>query len=268
VNSRLDAFTNTGELAGPPLAGAIAGALGAIWALVLDAGTYLASLVTLYRLRSSDSAPTPRADRPPIVDKPSMSAAARLLWQHRILRYLALGGACSNFALMTLQGISVVYMVRELRLSSLATGLVVACSGIGSAAGAAAAPRLIERWSLRVLILVLAPLAVLGPLSLVTGPESAVTPFVGYGVMGFSIAVVGVVGRRYRQGQIPTEILGRASGVYSTVLMGTLPIGAISGGIVSETAGFDAALYVSASGFAVAALSLVYALRLGFREIA
>lgn len=274
VNARLDAYTEAGGLTGPPLAGIVAGALGAAWALVVDALSYVVSLATLFRLRPVDlaqglgepaAAAAPSAPARPAAAKLSTPAAIGLLWRHEVLRYIVAGGAVSNFALMTLQGISVVYMVRALHFGSLLTGLVVASSGIGSAAGAACAPRLLKRCSLRVLVLTGGPASALGPLSLLLPHASAAVPLLGYAVMGASIALISVCGRRYRQGQIPADVFGVVSGVYKTAAMGMLPLGAVTGGVVSTYVGFGAVLWISAAGFLLGAASFFQALRSGFK---
>jgi MFS family permease len=265
VNSRIDAFTEAGGLTGPPMAGVIAGAIGAVWALVLDAVTYVTSLATLFRLRDAPPEPAREHAAPDAPGATALStrAAVAMIWRHAVLRHLLLGGAVSNFALMALQGISVVYMIRDLHLSSLVTGLIVACSGVGSALGAGYAPRLMSGHSLRTLILLTGPAMTLGPLSLLVESSCAPAPFLGYAVMGFSIALISVCGRRYRQGRIPAETFGVVSGVYGTANMGMLPLGAVTGGIVSDLAGFNAVLYISALGFLLGATSFALALRSG-----
>ena len=261
VNSGIDAFTNTGELLGPPFAGAIAGTIGAVWALVLDAFTYVSSLVTLLFLHPADTPPQVRAVHSPGAEKPSMPVAARLIWRNRALRLLATGGALQNFALMAMQGVSVFYMVKVLHLSSLETGLVIAGLGVGTAVGAAVAPACTRRWRALPLTWATAPMAVLGPVSLLVEPEFSAAPFLGYALMGLSISLVSVLARRYRQGCVPAELFGRVSGLYSTVLMGMLPAGAAFGGFMSTYVSFSFVLWTSTLVFGLAALSMTTALR-------
>ncbi|WP_033306994.1 MFS transporter [Streptomyces iakyrus] len=267
VNSRVDACTNTGMLAGPPMAGAIAGAVGAAWALVLDAFTYAVSLMTVLRLRPSAFTIQATAKESPSKVNPAMSGAVKLVWRNVTLRYLAVGGALSNFGFMTLQGISVVYMVQALHLGSLVTGLVIAGLGVGSVVGAAVAPGLARRWSVYRLTVLAAPAAMLGPLSLMFTSVSVVVPVLGYALMGGSGSLVNVFTRRYRQGHVPADLYGRVSGVCGTMLMGMLPIGAICGGLVSVYAGYRPVLWISVVAFGLGTLSFMKSFRSGFRRV-
>jgi hypothetical protein len=95
------------------------------------------------------------------------------------------------------------------------------------------------------------------------GSATVLLASTGYLFLGLSISSTNVLARRYRQEVVPSELFGRVSGIYATVLMGALPVGALTGGVVAELAGIPAALLLSAAGFAVAAGLLFLAVRHG-----
>lgn len=268
VNSGLDTAANVGELVGPPAAGGLTAVVGAAWALVLDSASYVVSLLTVLALRRDEPAPRPAAevaaDAPP--GRASTRVAFRLLWDTVPLRYLILGSSLQNFALMTAQGVALLYLVDGKGLGSAAAGLVIAALGVGSVVGAARAPWLVGRLGLLRSVALAGPVTALGPLALLAGGPAWVrltVAMAGYALLGASIAATSVAGRRYRQEVVPADVYGRVSGLVTTVLMGTLPLGAVTGGVVGSAAGLPAVMVVSAAVFTVAAGTLVAAQRTG-----
>jgi Na+/melibiose symporter-like transporter len=273
VNSRIDTYTNSAELVSPAAAGAIASVVGAVWGLVANAATYLVSLLCVLRLRPGEqvesTGPYPAADQPSGQGadgaERSMREAAALVFRHHVLRFLLPATALQNFALMALQGIAILYFVSYRGLTPLQAGIVISVLGVGSVLGAALAPALLRRFTMARAATGAACLAGIGPLVILPdiGAATVLLASTGYLLLGFSISSTNVFARRYRQEVVPPELFGRVSGIYATVLMGALPVGALTGGVVAELAGIPAALVLSAAGFAVAAGLLFLAVRHG-----
>lgn len=100
ANSRVDSLFAVMESAGPPIAGAVASALGAVWAFLIDAASYAVSFVCVRILREPPQPPEPVIE--PGRAEPSRAAAA-FLFGHPTLRLIAAASSVQNAALMTLQ---------------------------------------------------------------------------------------------------------------------------------------------------------------------
>jgi Na+/melibiose symporter-like transporter len=273
VNSRIDTYTNSAELVSPAAAGAIASVIGAVWGLVANAATYLVSLLCVLRLRPGEQGDAtsrhPAADRSPepLADgaECSMRDAAAMVFRHHVLRFLLPATAFQNFALMALQGVAILYFVAHRDLTPLQAGIVISALGVGSVLGAALAPALLRRFTMPRAAIGAACLACVGPLVILPdiGSATVLLASTGYLILGYAISSTNVFARRYRQEVVPPELFGRVSGIYATVLMGALPVGALTGGIVAQLAGISGALLLSAVGFVVAAGLLILAVRHG-----
>ena len=109
------------------------------------------------------------------------------------------------------------------------------------------------------LIAALAPSLVL----LLSGPSYLWLLYVaGYLLLGWGMRVVGVVTRRYRQEVVPAESFAKIQGLYSALLIGSLPVGALLGGVLAQWIAPVAAV-VGASVLFVAATALLLVLLRG-----
>jgi predicted MFS family arabinose efflux permease len=86
--------------------------------------------------------------------------------------------------------------------------------------------------------------------------------FVGYSVVAYNVNQVGL-----RQAITPDRMLGRMNATMRLIVWGTIPVGALIGGILGTTIGLQPALWVAAIGSALAFLPVLFSPVRSLREI-
>jgi MFS family permease len=109
ANGRLELARSAAFTAGPALAGALVAWAGASWAFVLAAVLSVAAVALLLRLIEAPRPPA--APRHPLLE---VKDGARFVWQHELLRPMAITGAVFNISWFVLQAGYVPYAVRVL----------------------------------------------------------------------------------------------------------------------------------------------------------
>ena len=266
ANAFLYGSESAAQVAGPGLAGLLAGAVGAVAGLVVQAGTFLVSAVCLLGVRRPERR-TPSAAEPHL--RREIVEGARFVAADKYLLTLSSHGALSNMWLTGYQALLVVFLVREVGLSATAVGLVLTLTSLGGVAGAALAPSLSRRCgSARTLVICKAgagPCALLIPLT-EAGARTALF------VVGSALVVTGVVAGNvisgsFRQAYCPPHLLARVTTSMQFVNFGAIPLGAVAAGALASVAGIRASMWVMTAGFAVSGLVLVLGPLRGRRDL-
>ncbi|MFT4039656.1 MAG: MFS transporter [Thermomicrobiales bacterium] len=260
ANSRLEASASASQIVGPAAGGAAVRLLGAPFALLVDAVSYLLSAVLLARIRAEEEPPA-RAEDSHLVAE--IREGLAFLWANRVLRGLALANGLVNLGGYTFLAVYILYMVRVLHLDPGAIGLVLATGGAGALAGALAASPAQRRWgSAPVLVGSLVMFGVSG----VTVPMAVLFPAVAvpmivasevlqwFAILIFSINAVSV-----RQTISPPHMLGRINGSMRVLNFGLRTVASLLGGFLGSRIGLPATLVVGAFGMLVSFLPLLNA---------
>jgi MFS family permease len=255
-NARLQGTEAAAQIGGPGLAGLIAGAVGAVWALVFDAATFLASALCLAAIRSAGR-PRP-VERPPL--RRAVADGIRFVSRDRYLRLFAVYGAASNLGLVAYQSILVVFLAREVGLSPGGVGGIVAAMSVGGAVGAFLAPMLGRRYgTARAILLcqlVAMPSALLIPL---TGAGPRLAAAVAGGVLvGTGVVAGNVIKGSWRQTYTPHHLLGRVVASMQLLNFGTMPVGALAGGALAAWLGVRPAIWCAATFLALVCVGLLF----------
>ncbi|WET81648.1 MFS transporter [Amycolatopsis sp. QT-25] len=160
-----------------------------------------------------------------------------------LLRLILIIGAISMVYEIALAQL-VLYVLEHLRLNESAFGLFGAISGIGGLAGALLAPRLIAWWGRRTVLtggLLAAGVCVAG-MGLTADPVLASAL---YGVFGIPVMAVNIVSATVRHTAVPEPYLGRVLGAWRTVVFGTIPLGALAGGLLAKATPGTTAVFVT-----------------------
>lgn len=238
ANGRLHAVELTAnQFIGPPLAGLLV-AGGAALALAGPAGLWAVAVAALllmggrFRIeRKGDS--TLRSD---------IAEGLRFLWQHRLLRTLALMVGGGNFATSATFGVLVLYAVgpdSAMGLTEPGFGIFLTTIAAGVVLGSLVAGRIERRLGrARTLgVSVVAMAAVVGAPALITDPFALGAVYFGGGIL---LAAWNVITISLRQRITPDRLLGRVNSGYRLLAWGTLPIGAAAGGLLAEVVGLRA----------------------------
>ena len=256
-NSKLEVSRSAAFVAGPGLAGVLVGALTAPFAILLDALSFLGSAGFLARIRTKEERPERTAD--PHLGR-ELVEGLRYLLGHRYWRPFAACTATSNFFSQVVGSIFLVYAVRELDLSPQVIGLSLVPVGIGGLAGAVLANRIATRFGVGPTIIgaavVFGPAALLVPLA----PTTAPLPFLAlsFALLGLAGIVYNITGISLVQTLTPDRLLGRLNASRRFIVWGTIPLGALAGGLLATAFGLRAALFVGAIGSCTCFLPILF----------
>jgi MFS family permease len=257
-NSKLEVSRSGAQLAGPGVAGVLVEAVTAPVAVLVDAVSFVASAIFLFRIRKDETAPT-RAERQA---GPGMKAevAEGLRWVlgNRYLRWIAASTATFNFFGNIIGAVYLVFAVRELGLRPGVIGLVFAVSNVGYLLGALVANRLSRRFGVGPAI-VIGALGSTSLLLLAIAPKSNPIPFLiaAQAISSMGIPIYNITQVSFRQAITPERIQGRMNSVMRFIVWGVMPLGALLGGALATWFGLRTAIWVGAIGMSLAVLPVL-----------
>lgn len=259
ANSRLAMSDSLAEIGGPAVAGPLIQITGAPLAIMFDAFSFLVSALSFGLIGKHESYIRPAAQRQSMLRESFEGMQA--VWRNRMLRALAISGALFSFFGNFIGTLYILYIVRELHISSLFIGLFVATGGVSALVGTFIAQRVIRHIGIGVaagsmlafygLTGVLIPLAH-GPLWL------AITMLFASQLIGdFSVSIYLIAEVSLRQAIIPPNLLGRVNASMQLVTQGSAPISAIFAGILGTVIGLRPTLAIGVTGVIAAGLWLL-----------
>lgn len=255
-NARMQGSESAAHIAGPGLAGLIASAVGILGGLVADAASFIVSTVCLLQIRTKETI-EPAAQRRNLWHE--IGEGLSFLFRDRYLRVLTAGGAVANLVLTGYSAILVVFLVREVGLSSAAVGGLLMTMAAGGVVGALCANRISRRFGtahgLLLTLFISSPFALLIPL---TGPGwRAGFTIAGGFVAGGGVVVNNIIRSSFRQSYTPRELLGRVTVTGQFLNFGTIPLGGLFSGILGESLGIRPTIWLMTAAVAVAPLILL-----------
>lgn len=258
-NSKLEISRSGAQLAGPGLGGILVGALTAPVAVLVDALSFFASAVFLFRIAKEERTPATRAERqagPGM--KEEVKEGLRWVFGNRYLRWIAASTATFNFSANILFSIFLVYAVRELGLGAVAIGLIFGVANVGYLAGALLANRLSRRLGVGPTIVIGAAGSV-SLLLLAAAPKSNPIPFLiaAQAISSMGIPIYNITQVSFRQAITPERLQGRMNSVMRFIVWGVMPLGALLGGALATWFGLRTAIWTGAIGMSLAILPVL-----------
>lgn len=242
-NSRIGALFSVSATAGSSLGAVLVSVLGASRALIADALSYAVSAWCTTRIRVTEPTPPARAHGARL--RTDIGEGMRYVFRDTTLRTLTLTNSTTSFALGVLNTVWALYLLRELRFSSTAFGLVMGAAALGSCAGALFAPRM-TRWfgpgPMMLTALVLTPLTQLPLLLASPGRGWQITIGAALAVQLLCAAAVGTTQRSIRQMITTPRLQGRMQAVSTFLTGGTRPLAAPLAGAIGTWQGVRSAL--------------------------
>ncbi len=183
----------------------------------------------------------------------------RFVLRDPYLRVLAAQGAASNIGLIGYQSLLVVFLVREVGVSSGTVGGLLAAIGCGGVLGAVIAAPLARRLgTARAFLLCEAASLPFGLLIPLTGPGAGLTLLVAGGLtIGIGVVAGNVIKGAFRQRYTPPHLLGRVMVTMQFLNLGAIPLGALAAGTLAGTIGVRQAIWCLTAGLAVTGLILL-----------
>jgi MFS family permease len=224
-NAKLSASYSVAEAAGFGLAGALAQVFTAAGAVLLDALTYIVSIVSLALIRAPEARPQPTLTNRSYLQQFARDIAVglALIWREPTRRAITAANAIHSCGGSLLETALMIFILRDLHLSPTLMGISFGVGGVTSFLGATVAQRLtnrlgltrVLRWSLWVyrLIGLLMPLAG-GPawlaFSLITIPQLGDAAYATYDIAAQSalqlVTPSEALGRVFAGGQVANSI--------------------------------------------------------------
>lgn len=265
----LNGSRSLASVGGPTVGGLLVQALGAPFAMLADALSYLGSVVFLRRIESTEPPIEPEAGS----NRERLLAGLAFVIGDRIMRPTLLSVATINLFTFAGSALFILYATTTLGVSPGVLGLALGTGAVGAVIGALVASRIGRRiglgpaYALGCLVfpvsLLLIPLA--GPgmpmaliLALIFGSEFGA----GLGVMILDINVGAIIYAR-----TPDRIRARAGGAFRFINYGVRPIGALLGGLLGTALGVREAILVTTLAAIGGVLFLVGSPVLQLREL-
>lgn len=251
-NAKISGTAQVARFVGPALAGALVAAVGAPYAVAVDAASFLVSGAATSAVHDDEPAPAPRVPGRRLRDE--IAEGLSFVVRHPILSRIVGCTGTSNFFSSLYAAVEIVFLVRVLHASPTTIGLVFSLAALGGLLGAATASALARRLgSARIVwlsLVVTAPLSFLGPAA-----------FPGWGValvgvasaaFGLGAVVYNVAQVSFRQSICPPALLGRMNAAVRFIVWGTMPLGALAGGVLGTWLGVRSTMVVGAAGMCLA----------------
>jgi MFS family permease len=229
ANGRIMASYQGATFAGPILAGAlVGGGLSIEYVLLVDAGSFVASAVSLAAVRSSFNAP-PDPDREPTSLRRDVAEGLRYVFSHPVLRNISIMMALFNFVGTTSITQLVFFAKERLGASDTEVGFLFSAGSAGVVVLSLAAGPIRRKLSFSVAAL--GALMLYGLLTVVfalTEAFWAALPL--WAVISGLGLFFNVNTQSLRQAIVPSHMLGRVVSVAGVLAWSAIPLGALFGG--------------------------------------
>ena len=272
-NSKLELSRAASQVAGPTVAGFLIQAIQAPLAILFDAASYLAAAFFVGIIRREEAGPEPHD--PATGERPTMWQEARAgvgyVFSNRYLRSIAATTGTANLFSNMSGAVLILYLTNQdaLFLTPGAIGIIFALGNLGVILGALTGGRLAKALGIGPTIIVSAAISGLATFAVPLAPQD--DPFwvlvVGGLIVGFGVVVYNVNQVGLRQAITPDRMLGRMNATMRLIVWGTIPIGALIGGVLGYLFGLVPVLWVSAIGASLSFLPVLLSPVRTLREI-
>jgi MFS family permease len=225
------------EFVARPLSGAIVGVMLSL-PFAIDAVTAAISAALIASIPGTFRSPQDRSEAP--APRPRMRTQVgeglRWLWDHRLLRTLALALGAMNGTAAAVMATYVLFAQEILLLDGLGFGLLLAAGSVGALLGSILAPNVSARLRSGPTMMLTVAIPVVG-FGITAVSSNAFVVGAAFAAFGFGAVLWNVVTVTLRQTIIPDALLGRVNSVYRFIGWGAMPLGTLLGGaLVSAVA--------------------------------
>lgn len=251
-NSKLEITRSASQIAGPGVAGVLIELLKAPFAIVLDAASFVFSAIFVFWIRRPEPPIEPHdvATRPRPSMRQEIAVGLRYVTGHRWLRAIAATTGASNFFSNVAAAILILYLVRERDFSAGQIGFAFSIGSVGVLIAALLTSRVTKAVGVgRMLVLTSIGFS-LTWLPIALAPDSLL--FAALAASGFIGGFCGVAWNinqvSLRQAITPLRMQGKMNATMRFIVWGTIPLGAISGGILGGVVGLHNTIWVATIG--------------------
>jgi MFS family permease len=265
-NAKLTSSQSVAQVAGPPVGGLLIQAITAPYAILVDAVSFLWSAAWVAAIRAPQPRPARVADRSL---RREMAEGLRFVLGHPMLRAISACTSISNFFSSVGGAIFLILLARNLHLSAGVIGLFTSFAAVGGLAGSLLARRIALRLgqgpAIWISVFLASPLMLVYPLA--HRNWTLVLVAIAQFVYWFGAVVYNITQVSFRQGLCPPALLGRMNATIRFLVWGTMPLGAIAGGLLGAWLGIRPALWVAGAGGCLAFLPVFLSPMRRMREL-
>lgn len=246
-NAKLTASQSVAQVAGPPVGGLLIQVFTAPYAVLVDALSFLWSAGWVAAIHDPRPKPRRLANRSL---RREIAEGMRFVLRNRMLRAISMATSISNFFSSIIGAVFLILLARNLHLSAGLIGLFSSFAAVGGLAGSLVAGRLAQRFgqgpTIWLSLLVSAPVALTYPFA----HRNWTLALVGVAQFGywFGAVVYNITQVSFRQGLCPPALLGRMNATIRFLVWGTMPLGAVVGGLLGAGLGVRHTLLIGAVG--------------------
>ncbi|GAB3227431.1 MFS transporter [Glycomyces halotolerans] len=255
-NGKLQATIVFSKSGGPSIGGVLVELITAPLTLVAGAATSLVSVASLLAIRKPEPEPErPEGKRNILAE---IGESLRFIAHDRYLRFLTIRSGVNNLFFIARNTLLPLFVLQTLGFGGTVLGLVLGVGAVGAFLGTLIAKPLAERigpgrtivagFGIASAVQVLLPLA--------AGPPALALSIVAtmFFISGCFMTIGNTNVATLQQVLIPRRLLGRTVAGMRTVTWGSMPVGALFGGLLGSVFSIRTALVVTAVGFCLSAL--------------
>ena len=256
-NTKLEVTRSASQISGPAVAGLLIQWIGGARAVAVDALSFLASALALALIATPEPEPHPSTASGATGFIPEMREGIEVVFKSPILWRIAACTATTNLGSNMIFGaVFLVFAYRDLHLSAAVVGIIFGISSVGWLVGAFVAAWTVRTFglgmTLRLSILLGGLVTLATPLALIGAPAIILS------VLGFLnnlfVPVYNINQVSLRQSITPDRVQGRMNATMRTIVWGTIPVGAFTGGILGTAIGVVQTIILGSVVSALAAL--------------
>ena len=250
-NAKLESSAALAEVSGWGIAGLLTQLAGAPLAILLDAVTFVVSAISLGAIRTCEPHPGADVDHERRHMRREVRAGLRFVAADPARRMVTAAGALDSLFGNALGTLIVLYLVRDLHLAPVVMGAVFAVGGVSAFAGSLLVTRVSRRWPVGRILPGALLLYDVGALTipLASGPTALAVALL---VVGQSLdaahTLYSVTRLSWFQRTTPDRMQGRLHATLRVVEGGATVIGLALGGVLGQTLGLRAALFLVCAG--------------------
>jgi MFS family permease len=235
-NSKLQTSASGAQVVGPAVAGFVYQLVGGAITIAVDAIGYLISALSLISIRKREAKPESNSPTGSPDFFAEMKEGIRIVFDNPILWRITACTATANFGSAISGAVFVIFLLNILSFSPVLIGLMGTVGAVGFLLGTVITPVVTKRLGLGRAIVISAgimminiatPLAIFGQAFLIVGAISLTA--------GIMLPIYNINQVSLRQTIVPERVQGRMNATVRTINWGTVPVGAIMGGILGPT---------------------------------
>jgi MFS family permease len=265
-NAKLQASESVAQVAAPAVGGVLIQAITAPYAVLVDALSFLWSASWVAAIKARVPKPERKPDRHLGRE---IAEGLRFVLGNRLLRAISICTGTGNFFTSMIFAVFYVFLARNLHLSAGVIGVFSAMAAVGGLIGSLIASRLAAKLGQGPTICLSA---------VVFAAPMLVYPFVHRDwTLGLLVAaqltfwsagvVYNITQVSFRQGLCPPHLLGRMNATIRFMVWGTMPLGALLGGILGSALGVRETMLIAAIGGMFPPLSVLLSPLRHMREL-